>query len=56
MLEVNTKQAAELSFAADNGKVWLTLRPGQGTPPDNKTISEGTILSENPAAPVGGKP
>jgi Flp pilus assembly protein CpaB len=27
-LKVNDRQAAELAFAADNGKIWLALRPG----------------------------
>jgi pilus assembly protein CpaB len=29
-LKVNDTQAAELAFAADNGKLWLTLRPSSG--------------------------
>ena len=31
VLEVDVHQAAELAFAADNGKVWLILRPANGT-------------------------
>jgi len=31
-LKVNSSQAAELAFTADNGKVWLVLRPPTGTP------------------------
>jgi hypothetical protein len=30
VLRVNDKQAVELAFAADNGKVWVTLRPQAG--------------------------
>ena len=29
-LRVNDRQAAELAFASDNGKVWLALRPSAG--------------------------
>jgi Flp pilus assembly protein CpaB len=29
-LRVNDQQAAELAFASDNGKVWLSLRPATG--------------------------
>jgi Flp pilus assembly protein CpaB len=29
-LRLNDKQAAELAFASDNGKVWLALRPAAG--------------------------
>lgn len=30
LLNVSQKQAAQLAFAADNGKIWLTLRPPVG--------------------------
>jgi pilus assembly protein CpaB len=33
VLRVNRDQAAEMAFAADNGKLWVILRPRAGTPP-----------------------
>jgi pilus assembly protein CpaB len=53
-LEVNTHQAAELAFAADNGKIWLTLRPGAGSPPDSQIVSLSSILAGDPTAPLEG--
>lgn len=44
-LRVNDEQAAELAFASDNGKVWLSLRPSAGaksTPP--KIVTAETLL------------
>jgi Flp pilus assembly protein CpaB len=46
VLEVNDRQAAKLAFTADNGKVWLTLRPGAGAAPKSEVVSEASILSE----------
>jgi Flp pilus assembly protein CpaB len=54
VLEVNTKQAAELAFTTDNGKVWLTLRPGQGSPPSHEIVSETSILLGSPPASLEG--
>jgi Flp pilus assembly protein CpaB len=31
-LKVNDRQAAELAFASENGKIWLSLRPSSGSP------------------------
>jgi Flp pilus assembly protein CpaB len=45
ILRANYQQAAELAFAADNGKIWLVLRPTANaapTPPELVTIE--TIL------------
>lgn len=33
VLRVDPRQAADLAFAADNGKVWVVLRPKTGAPP-----------------------
>jgi Flp pilus assembly protein CpaB len=55
VLEVNAHQAAELAFSADNGKVWLVLRPAHGTSPNKEVVNELTILAENASAPGGGK-
>jgi Flp pilus assembly protein CpaB len=40
-LKVTDKQAANLAFASDNGRIWLTLRPASGakpTKPDLVTV------------------
>jgi Flp pilus assembly protein CpaB len=41
-LLVNDRQAAELAFASDNGKVWLSLRPSAGA----KSTSPGLVSVE----------
>jgi Flp pilus assembly protein CpaB len=49
-LRVNDKQAADLAFAADNGKVWLALRPSagaKGVPPQIVT-TETLVLGVRP--------
>jgi Flp pilus assembly protein CpaB len=44
-LRVNDAQAAAIAFAADNGKVWLVLRPPTGAPPVRPgLVTAGTIL------------
>lgn len=48
VLEVDAHQAAELAFSADNGKVWLVLRPANGTHPGGGLVTESSILAENP--------
>ena len=55
VLEVNTRQAAKLAFAVDSGKLWLTLRPGNGISPDSKPVTIGSILAGNPDAAQEGK-
>jgi Flp pilus assembly protein CpaB len=48
-LEVSIHQAAELAFTADFGKVWLVLRPANGTSPKtNELVDEFSILTSNP--------
>jgi len=37
-LKVSDTEAAELAFAADNGKLWLTLRPSSGAAPTAPNI------------------
>jgi Flp pilus assembly protein CpaB len=54
VLEVDARQAAELAFSADNGKVWLVLRPAHGTSPRSEVISELSILAGNPPVSQGG--
>jgi len=51
-LKVNDRQAAELAFAADNGKIWLALRPGANaaaTVPATWTI-DAEMLGVQPLA------
>lgn len=55
VLELNIHQAAELAFVGDNGKIWLTLRPGGGSPPGKETINEASIEAENPPVSTGGR-
>jgi Flp pilus assembly protein CpaB len=54
VLEVNTRQAAELAYTADFGKVWLDLRPGQGSNPGKEIVTENTILLSNSAGALEG--
>src|SRR6266545_491406 len=49
LLKLTDKQAGNLAFASDEGKVWLSLRPGAGatsTPPSLVTV--GTVLGTAP--------
>jgi Flp pilus assembly protein CpaB len=55
ILEVNTRQAAKIALAVDNGKIWLDLRPGNGISPDAQAITIPSILAGNPVSPVEGK-
>jgi Flp pilus assembly protein CpaB len=51
-LKVTDKQAANLAFASDNGRIWLTLRPASGakpTKPDLVTV-ETLMLGVPPVA------
>jgi Flp pilus assembly protein CpaB len=60
-LRVNDRQAAELAFASDNGKVWLSLRPSTGgtsTSPGIVSV-ETLLLGQRPVTVVrslGGRP
>jgi Flp pilus assembly protein CpaB len=50
LLRLTDKQAADLAFASDNGKVWLSLRPGAGaesSPPSLVTV-ETVLLGTSP--------
>ena len=54
-LRVNDRQAARVAFAAENGKVWLSMRPPAGarsTPPS--TVRLETLLSETKPIRTGG--
>jgi Flp pilus assembly protein CpaB len=53
-LRVDDEQAAQLAFASDNGKVWLSLRPAVGaksSPPGVVTI-ETLLLGIKPVTAV----
>jgi len=39
VLKVKTKDAAKVAFAADNGKIWLVLRPQSGSKPTKPSIA-----------------
>ena len=53
-LKVSDVQAAELAFAADNGKLWLALRPPSGAKPSRPeaVTAETMLLGINPIAVV----
>jgi pilus assembly protein CpaB len=45
-LKVNASQAGALAFAADNGKIWLVLRPANATSPHaSPTVSVSSLAS-----------
>jgi pilus assembly protein CpaB len=54
VLEVDAHQAAELAYAADNGKVWLVLSPAHGTRTGSEVITKSSIYAENQEGPSGG--
>jgi Flp pilus assembly protein CpaB len=50
LIRLTDKQAADLAFSSDNGKVWLVMRPGAGaesTPPNLVTV-ETVLLGATP--------
>jgi Flp pilus assembly protein CpaB len=54
VLKLTDKQATDLAFSSDNGKVWLVLRPGAGaesTPPDVATL-ETVLFGIKPIAVI----
>jgi Flp pilus assembly protein CpaB len=53
VLRISTAQAARFAFAADNGTLWLVLRPQAGASPTPPTVATAaTVLAGKPA--VGG--
>ncbi|HEV8686259.1 MAG TPA: Flp pilus assembly protein CpaB [Gaiellaceae bacterium] len=45
VLQVDGKRAAEIAYAADEGEVWLVLRPASGArPSDPGIVSAGSIV------------
>jgi pilus assembly protein CpaB len=53
-LKVATNQAGPLVYAADNGKVWLVLRPANATPTTQSAASAQSLLTGGPIG-TGGK-
>ena len=53
-LEVDDSQAGELAFASDQGNLWLTLRPGNGSAPPPAVVTVNSILASTPTAPTSG--
>jgi pilus assembly protein CpaB len=53
-LKVSTNQAGPLVYAADNGKVWLVLRPANATSTSQSSASAQSLLTGGPIA-TGGK-
>jgi Flp pilus assembly protein CpaB len=61
VLRLNDEQAAQLAFASDNGKIWLSLRPqsGASTPEPSFVTLETLLLGVKPVTVVqsfGGTP
>jgi Flp pilus assembly protein CpaB len=54
VLEVDVHEAAELAFAADNGKVWLVLSPAHGSRVGPEVVNELSIYTENKGVTSGG--
>jgi hypothetical protein len=56
-LDVTEAQAGPLAFSADNGKVWLVLRPANtsSTAPSSIVTVQSLLLGST-AIPTGGKP
>jgi pilus assembly protein CpaB len=46
-LKVGDHEAASLAFAADNGKVWLALRPANAAATPLSTVSVESLLTQN---------
>jgi pilus assembly protein CpaB len=53
-LKVDANRAGLLAFAADNGKVWLALRPANATSPSSSAPVEVTTLLNGSATTGGG--
>jgi hypothetical protein len=49
-LQTTARQASELAFAADNGAIWLTVRPptGAGVSPATLVTTETLLLGVPP--------
>jgi Flp pilus assembly protein CpaB len=55
-VRVGAADAGKLAFAADNGKIWVVLRPpAGGTNPTPSAVSLESLLSGTPSISTGGK-
>ncbi len=54
VLQLDSRLAADLAFASDNGKIWLILGPGYGARPSREIITEQAIIAETQRAATGG--
>ena len=53
-VRVTADQAAQLAFAADNGKVWFILRPPAGASDDRpSSVTLDSLLAGTPTIEVG---
>jgi len=54
IVKLTDKQAADLAFSSDNGKVWLALRPGAGaqSSPQNIVTLETVLFGVPPIAVI----
>jgi Flp pilus assembly protein CpaB len=56
-LRVTSKAAPKIAFAADNGKLWLVLRPQNGAKLDRTTlVSLASLLSDAKPVKAGRRP
>jgi Flp pilus assembly protein CpaB len=52
-LRVTSRTAPKLAFASDNGKVWIVLRPQNGTTLDKSSlVTLASLLADSPAVKV----
>jgi Flp pilus assembly protein CpaB len=54
-LKVDVNQAGQLAYAADNGKVWLVLRPANAGSAATPSVSAQSLLSGGSAVTGGTK-
>jgi pilus assembly protein CpaB len=53
VLAVNANDAAELAYAADNGRIWLVLRPGNAQNATQTVATIQSLLLGQPPIPLG---
>ncbi len=53
-LQVDDSQAGQVAYAADQAKLWLVLRPGNGSTPSPAVVTGNSILAGTPTAPTSG--
>ena len=55
VLRVGARSAADVAFAAQNGTIWLTLRPGAGAQdPEKEIVGLDSVLFDRPTIETGG--